>query len=100
MMPESSPALSFTALGVIGVCAVLGCLAVWWARRRGGAAGEGPIRLLSVRSLGGKRLLALVEVEQERFLLGLTDERIACLGRLEPLREPSRLRPAAGGELP
>jgi len=99
MMPESSPALGMTGLAVIGVCAVLGCLALWWARRRGGAA-EGPIRLLSVRSLGGKRLLALVEVEQERFLLGLTDERIACLGRLEVRREASRLRPAAGGELP
>ena len=48
------------------------------------SAGSDAIRLVAVRGLGGKRLLALVEVERERFLLGLTDERIACLARVAP----------------
>jgi flagellar biogenesis protein FliO len=71
----------------LGVFAVVGILALllgllWWLKARPGVGGEGAIRLVAMRPLGGKRLLALVEVERERFLLGLTDENITCLGRL------------------
>ena len=82
----------WTGVVVLVLLGVLAAGLLWWGKRRVGSTGDGPIRLVSIRSLGGKRLLALVEVEQERFLLGMTDERIACLGRLEARRETSRLR--------
>jgi flagellar biogenesis protein FliO len=92
--------------GGLGVFAVVGLLALalgllWWLKARPGIGGEGPIRLVAMRPLGGKRLVALVEVESERFLLGLTDENITCLGRLsEAPAAPAAVRelPRAGGE--
>lgn len=84
------------AFALIGLLAlVLGLL--WWLKTRRGFAGEGPIRLVAMRSLGGKRLLALVEVESERFLLGMTDESIQCLGRLDDVGANA---PATLHELP
>jgi flagellar biosynthetic protein FliP len=73
-------------LGVALVAALLvlaGAAALWWQRRRGGLGAEDLIRLVGSRSLGGKRLVAVVEVDRARFLLGLTEERITCLGRLD-----------------
>ncbi|HZR84498.1 MAG TPA: flagellar biosynthetic protein FliO [Candidatus Binatia bacterium] len=94
-----------TSDGVIAAIAAIGLLllaalaAVRWLRGRVAGKDDGGIRLVSVRSLGGKRLLALVEVEDERFLLGMTDDRIACLGRLAPAREPApALRSVARAE--
>ena len=97
-----NPALSDPGLGVfalIGLLALaLGCL--WWLKARRGFAGDGPIRLVAMRSLGGKRLLALVEVESERFLLGMTDDNITCLGRLDELATEGGVAAPALRELP
>jgi flagellar biogenesis protein FliO len=98
-----------TADAGLGVFAVIGCLALllgllWWVRARPGVGGDGAIRLVAMRGLGGKRLLALVEIERERFLLGLTDESITCLGRLAeapaavPEHGERRERARAAGE--
>ena len=99
-----NPALD--ADGGLGVFAILGLVflalgVLWWIKARPGIGGEGPIRLLAMRPLGGKRLVALIEVESERFLLGLTDESITCLGRLsEAQATPPVVRELArvGGE--
>lgn len=80
-------AASDTQFSVVALIALVGLVVaglLWWQRSRGVLAGNDAIRLVSVRALGGKRLLALVEVERERFLLGLTDESIACLARVAP----------------
>ena len=77
--------LGLATLAVATTLAVLGGLALWLQCRSGSVSGRDElIRLVASRSLGGKRLLALVEVDRERFLLGLTDDSMTCLGRLEP----------------
>lgn len=80
-MTTDGAAADLSLLAAFALIALLGA-ALWWLRGRGAAAGSGAIRLIANQSLGGKRLLALVEVGSERFLLGMTDEHIACLGRL------------------
>lgn len=82
MITEAASDGSFATVALIAVMAlVVGALA-WWQRSRGTLGAGDAIRLVAVRGMGGKRLLALVEVEHERFLLGLTDERIDCLARV------------------
>jgi flagellar biogenesis protein FliO len=87
----------------VGMLALIGALILalsalhWWLRARV-ARPDGPIRVVASQGLGAKRALALVEVEGTRLLLGLTDERIACLARLEaPARALPVLRRVAGG---
>lgn len=81
-MPTAPPDMALTPFLAVGlVAAAVGAL-VWWQRRRGGARPDDVIRLVATRALGGKRLLAVVEVERDRFLLGLTDDAVTCLGRL------------------
>ena len=84
MIGEPASDAHFSLLALIALVALVAAGLVWWQRSRGVLAGSDSIRLVAVRALGGKRLLALVEVEHERFLLGLTDERIACLARVGP----------------
>lgn len=82
MITDAASDGSFSAVAIVALLAlVVGALA-WWQRSRGTLGGSDAIRLVAVRGMGGKRLLALVEVERERFLLGLTDERIDCLARV------------------
>jgi flagellar biogenesis protein FliO len=83
MIAEATSDAPFSVAALLALVVLLGGALAWWQRTRGALAGGDGIRLVSVRALGGKRLLALVEVENERFLLGLTDERIACLARLD-----------------
>jgi flagellar biogenesis protein FliO len=101
-----NPATADSGLGVFAVIGILALLLglLWWLKARPGLGGEGAIRLVAMRPLGGKRLVALVEVESERFLLGLTDESITCLGRLAgapaEASQPREIRelPRAAGE--
>lgn len=82
MMADAASDASFSTIALVALVGLLVAAVVWWQRSRGTLGGSDAIRLVAVRGLGGKRLLALVEVERERFLLGLTDERIACLARV------------------
>ncbi len=84
--------LSLTPFVTVGLIAVAAGAMLWWQRQRGSAGADDPIRLVATRGLGGKRLLALVEVDHERFLLGLTEGTVTCLGRLESSPD------AGGGE--
>jgi len=81
-MPSAPPDLSLTPFLAVGLVAILAGAAVWWQRRRTGAGTSELIRLIATRALGGKRLLAVVEVDHERFLLGLTEDSVTCVGRL------------------
>lgn len=83
MNPGGPPDIDMTGFGVVALLLLVAGLALWWWRVRPGTASGGPIRLIALRPLGGKRMLALVEVEEEKFLLGMTDAQISCLGRLE-----------------
>lgn len=98
MTPGGPPDIDMTGFGVVALVLLLAGMAFWWWRVRPGTASGGPIRLIALRPLGGKRMLALVEVEEEKFLLGMTDAQISCLGRLERGDESraSRLASHAG----
>lgn len=84
MIGEAAGDAQFSMIALIALVGLAVAGLVWWQRSRGTLGGSDAIRLVAVRGLGGKRLLALVEVERERFLLGLTDERIDCLARVAP----------------
>ena len=98
-MTGGPPEIGVAAFAAVGVLLVALGVVQWWLRRHGGA-GPGPIRVVATCGLGGKRSLALVEVEEARFLLGLTDDGIACLGRLGDAAAAAgetHLRAVAGG---
>lgn len=82
MTAAASPDAPFATFALIALIALFCAAVAWWLRSRGTIGLEQPIRLVAVRGMGGKRLLAVVEVERQRFLLGLTDAQIACLARL------------------
>jgi flagellar biogenesis protein FliO len=90
MIGEPSTDASLAVFALIALLALAALAATRWVRGRVARGDEGAIRLVAVRSLGGKRMLAVVEVEKERFLLGMTDERIACLGRVPRPDAPQR----------
>ncbi|MCF6289657.1 MAG: flagellar biosynthetic protein FliO [Desulfobacterales bacterium] len=74
---------------VAGLAVVLGLLYLLHALSRKGlfmmpGAKQGLIRIVEVRSLGGRKGLCLVEVRGQELLLGFGPERIECLARLEP----------------
>lgn len=98
MITEAASDGTFSAVALVALLAVVVVALAWWQRSRGVLGGGDAIRLVAVRGMGGKRLLALVEVEQERFLLGLTDERIDCLARVGGRDEASRVDGVADGE--
>jgi flagellar biosynthetic protein FliP len=81
-MPPAFADLSLTPFVAVGAVGLVAAVLVWWQRQRLGSRADDAIRLVATRGLGGKRLLALVEVERERFLLGLTEDTVTCLGRL------------------
>ena len=86
MNPTGPADIDLSSFGIVALVLAAVALGVWWWRNKGGVAATSPIQLLALRSLGGKRILALVEVEEEKFLLGMTDAQISCLGRLDGSR--------------
>ena len=69
------------AATAVGLALAGGGLAVLWARRHQ-ATGASTIALVATRYLGGKRYLTLVEVDGQRLLLGLSEERVSLVARL------------------
>lgn len=69
------------AIWVGSVALVLAGLAHLWTRRARASRGDA-IRLVATRYLGAKRFLAIVEVEGERLLLGLSGEQVSLVTRL------------------
>jgi len=83
MSPGGPPEIGATAMAAVALLTVLALGAHWFLRSRG-VGGGSAIRVVAMRPLGGKRAVAVVEVEGERFLLGLTDEAVSFLSRLDP----------------
>lgn len=84
LTPSAPPEIAWPAIAAVVLLAALATLAHWWLKGRGLITGAAnPIRVVATRSLGGKRAIAIVEVEHHRFLLGLTDDTVSCLSRLD-----------------
>lgn len=83
LSPEDS--LLMTVIGAL-VCVVLLMLVLAWCARRSGLVGrlqrQHPgIHVLARVSLGARERLVLVEIGEQRLLLGITASHIACLDR-------------------
>jgi flagellar biogenesis protein FliO len=90
--PSGPPEIAWPAIAAVALLTGLATLVHWWLRRRGLVpTGGNPIKLVAMRSLGGKRSVAIVEVESQRFLLGLTDETVSCLSSLPSEAKASAL---------
>ena len=96
-LPSSGPPeIAWPAIAAILLLTLAATAVHWWLRKRGliPAPASNPIKLVATRSLGGKRSVAIVEVESQRFLLGLTDDSVACLSTLA-----SEAKPTASGSV-
>jgi len=81
--PAGAPEIAWPAIAAVLLLTALVTLVHWWLKGRGLIpSSTNPIKLVATRSLGGKRSVAIVEVEKERFLLGLTDDAVSCLATL------------------
>lgn len=61
-----------------------GVAALWWMlRRNGGRIGSaGPLRIAQVLAVGPRERIVVVEVESQRFMVGVTQSSIALLANL------------------
>ncbi|MEO6027926.1 MAG: flagellar biosynthetic protein FliO [Candidatus Binatia bacterium] len=83
------PEIAWPAIAAVVLLTVGATLVHWWLKRRGLVPTTvNPIKVVALRSLGGKRSVAVVEVESQRFLLGLTDESVSCLSQLTSAAHP------------
>lgn len=84
------PEIAWPAIAAILLLTLAATAVHWWLRKRGliPAPASNPIKLVATRSLGGKRSVAIVEVESQRFLLGLTDEAVSFLSPLAADAKP------------
>ena len=83
-MTPGAPDIAWPALVAVLLLSVAALAVHFWLKRRGViAGGANPIRLVATKSLGAKRAVAVVEVDNERFLLGLTDDAISLLSQLK-----------------
>ena len=81
--PSGPPEIAWSAIAAVVLLTGIATLAHWWLRRRGLVpSGGNPIKLVAMRSLGGKRSVAIVEVGDQRLLLGMTDESVTLLSPL------------------
>ena len=95
LTPSAPPEIAWPAIAAVLLLTALATLVHWWLKGRGLIpSSTNPIKLVATRSLGGKRSVAIIEVEKERFLLGLTDEAISCLATL-----PSEAKATACSEV-
>jgi flagellar protein FliO/FliZ len=84
------PSLLGSALKMVAALAVIiGLLLLFYALSRKGFGifpkqKGGLIRVLETRPLGGRKFLCVVRVRGEELLLGLSNDRIECLSKLQP----------------
>ena len=77
--PVGPPEIAWPAILAVLALTAAATLVHWWLKGRGLIpTTANPIKLVATRSLGGKRAVAIVEVEDQRFLLGLTDDAVSC----------------------
>jgi flagellar biogenesis protein FliO len=83
LTPPGPPEIAWPAIAAVVLLTAAATLVHWWLKGRGLIpSAANPIKVVAMRSLGGKRSVAIVEVESQRFLLGLTDEAVSCLSAL------------------
>lgn len=101
-----SPTLSlFKAFGVllllIGLMVFVATLLKKLGLGQGGFGSQGDlIRIIETRSVGPKKYVAVVEAAEEFFLLGISDQQVNLLTRLENeqlIRQSQSRRPGAAG---
>ena len=93
-MTAAQPDIAWPAIAVVVLLIAAALGAHWWLRARGLVpTSANPIKLVAMRSLGAKRAVAIVEVAHERFLLGLSDDAVSLLSRLESERRASAVSP-------
>lgn len=87
--PAGPPEIAWPAIAAVVLLSAAATLVHWWLKRRGLVpTTTNPIKVVAMRSLGGKRSVAVVEVDSQRFLLGLTDESVSCLSPLASEAKP------------
>jgi flagellar biogenesis protein FliO len=87
-MTAGPPDIAWPAIAAVVLLCGAALVAHWWLRSRGLVAGaSNPIKVVATRAMGTKRALAIVEVDDERFLVGLTDDAISLVS---PLRSDRR----------
>ena len=90
--PAGPPEIAWPAIAAVLLLTAAATLVHWWLKRRGLVPSTvNPIKVVALRSLGGKRSVAVVEVENQRFLLGLTDESVSCLSAVASEAKPTAL---------
>jgi len=86
----AAPEIAWPALIAVLLLTTVATLVHWWLKGRGLLpTAANPIKVVAMRSLGGKRSVAIVEVEAQRFLLGLTDDAVSLLSPLASDARPS-----------
>ncbi len=94
-MTQGPPEIAWPAIAAVLLLTAAATAVHWWLKRRGFLPNVGhPITVVATRSLGGKRSVAIVEVETRRFLLGLTDDAVTLLNELQS--EPKPVAGASG----
>lgn len=100
---DSLPATGSVLMTVTGALAliVLLMIVLAWAVRRSGLsrrlnAAQGTITLVATQSLGPRERLVVVDVGEQRLVLGVTASQIACLTTQPPPENaPQTTAPAA-----
>ncbi|MCC6764862.1 MAG: flagellar biosynthetic protein FliO [Deltaproteobacteria bacterium] len=83
LTPSGSPEIAWPVIAAVLLLTAAATLVHWWLKGRGLLpTAANPIRVVAMRSLGGKKAVAVVEVEAQRFLLGLTDDAVSLLSQL------------------
>jgi len=80
---------------VVGMAIVIGIMLLFHVLNRKGFKflenrHPGTIRIVETRPVGGRKSLCLVEIEGEKFLLGLGNDRVDCLHHFAADRGGSR----------
>ncbi|HAT7728740.1 flagellar biosynthetic protein FliO [Enterobacter cloacae] len=99
---DSLPATGSVLMTVTGALALIILLMVVmaWAARRSGLArrlnnAQGNITLVATQSLGPRERLVLVDVGEQRLVLGVTASQITCLAtQARPENAPQTSEPA------
>ena len=93
---DAAPDATVYSLVVPLLAVVFALAALWWMlRRNGGRIGAaGPLRIAQVLAVGPRERIVVVEVESQRFMVGVTQSSIAMLANLGP-KDAAKILPIA-----
>ncbi len=70
---------SLSLTGILALVLVAGWLATRWLRRRGLGGANNRLQVVERLGLGSRRELLLVRIDQQQFVLGVTEQRIETI---------------------